>query len=76
MSEDIKKTFRKRLFLIYSLAVVFGLACVFRIIYLSVFEDDFKNCVDATKEGVTVDSTCNCVIYENKITPIRGEIWF
>ena len=75
MSEDIKKTFRKRLFLVYSLAVVFGLACAFRIIYLSVFEDDFKNCVDATKEGVTIDSTCKRGIYENKITPIRGEIF-
>jgi len=75
MSDHNKKMYRKRLFLVYSLTLVFGLACMFRIIYLSLFEDDFKNCVDTTKEGAVVDSTCNCVIYENKITPLRGEIY-
>lgn len=75
MSENNKKIYRKRLFLVYSLAVIFGIACMLRIIYLSLFEDEFKNCVDTTKEGVVVDSTCNCVIYENKITPLRGEIY-
>lgn len=75
MGEDIKKTFQKRLFIIYILAALFGIACVLRIVHLSVFSNEFSNCKGANTDEGVVDSNCNCTIIENKIEPIRGEIY-
>lgn len=75
MGEDIKKTFHKRLFIIYIFALIFGFGCVLRIVHLSAFSNEFSNCKDATADDLIADSTCNCTIVENKIDPIRGEIY-
>lgn len=75
MMDNSKNSYKKRLLVVYSLAVLFGVACMIKIVHLSLFSSDFKDCVDATIEGTIVDPDCNCVIYENKISPIRGEIF-
>ena len=75
MIDNSKKSYKKRLLVVYGLAVLFGVACMIKIVHLSLFSSDFKDCVDATVEGTVVDPDCNCVIYENKISPIRGEIF-
>ena len=59
MIDHSKKSYKKRLLAIYGLALFLGVACVIKIIYLSVFASEFKD----------------SVIYENEINPIRGEIY-
>lgn len=59
MIDHSKKSYKKRLLVIYGLALLLGVACVFKIIYLSIFASEFKD----------------SVIYENEINPIRGEIY-
>lgn len=59
MIDNSKKSYKKRLLVVYGLALLLGVACVIKIIHLSLFSSDFKD----------------CAIYENKITPVRGEIF-
>lgn len=66
---------KRRLLVIYLLTAAFGIACMGRIVHLSQFSKEFKNCVDESAGEVVVDSNCNCIIRENKLTPLRGEIF-
>lgn len=59
MIDHSKKSYKKRLLVIYGLALLLGVACVLKIIHLSFFASEFKD----------------SVIYENEINPIRGEIY-
>lgn len=69
------KSMKRRLLVIYLLTAAFSIACMGRIIHLSQFSGEFKDCVDETVEGAVADSNCNCIIRENKLTPLRGEIF-
>ena len=77
--------FKWKMALVYGLALLLGLMCVFKILHLVIFQrKDFEGtsarCLDKTQDGwenspLAHDSTCKCFVINNDVKPIRGEIF-
>lgn len=83
--DNNQNRFGWKMALVYGLALLLGVMCVFKILHLvifqrALFEGKSEQCLDQTKEGwqdspLAHDSTCKCFVINNDVTPIRGEIF-
>ena len=80
--QEASPTTLKRMSIVYLLMVLVGVACLIKILYLSIVERGIASgtsdkCVDTTVPGwedkVTDDTYC--FVRENMLRPVRGEIY-
>ncbi|MCL2246642.1 MAG: penicillin-binding transpeptidase domain-containing protein [Lentimicrobiaceae bacterium] len=81
---EYKKSFNRRAFLVYAVALVFGIACIIQILNLAIwqrplFSGDPEYCLDKTRPNwenspLAKDPNCRCVVVMNDIAPERGDI--
>ena len=80
--QEIPPTTWTRMNIVYLLMVLVGVACLIKILYLSIVERGIASgtsdkCVDTTVPGwedkVTDDTYC--FVRENMLRPVRGEIY-
>jgi cell division protein FtsI/penicillin-binding protein 2 len=81
---NYKKSFNRRAFVVYAIALLFGIMCVIQILYLAtsqrpMFGGDSKYCLDKTQPGwekssLVNDPNCRCVVTISDIAPVRGDI--
>lgn len=81
---EVSSTTKWRMTLVYLLMVVFGIACLAKIMYLSIVERAVASgtspkCVDTTVDGFDWKSIKGkdiyCLVKENMLRPVRGEIY-
>lgn len=80
-----KNQFSNKMSIVYILAIAFGVCCVVKMLHLtiiqrSIFEGTSSRCLDKTKDDwqnspLADDTTCNCFVKNNDVTPLRGEIY-
>jgi len=81
---DYKKSFNRRVLVIYTLVLVFGIGCLVQILNLAIlqrplFTGDPNYCLDKTqtdwkKKRLASDPNLRCIVTENDIIPVRGDI--
>ena len=79
---EVPQSTLRRLSIVYLLLVLLGVACLVKILYLSIFEravasGDSDKCVDTTEPGWEdkVKDDTYCFVKENTLRPVRGEIY-
>ena len=79
---EVPSTTQQRMTVVYLLMMLLGIACLVKILYLSIFERAVASgtsdkCVDTTEPGwedKVMDDTY-CFVRENMLRPVRGEIY-
>ena len=79
---EVSSTTQQRMTIVYLLMMLLGIACLVKILYLSIFERAVASgtsdkCVDTTEPGwedKVMDDTY-CFVRENTLRPVRGEIY-
>jgi cell division protein FtsI (penicillin-binding protein 3) len=81
---DYKKSFNRRAFVVYAMALVFGFFCIGQILYLAIwrrpfFSGDPGYCLDKTQANweqspLAKDPNCRCIVTLNDLMPSRGDI--
>jgi len=81
---EYKKSFNRRAFVVYAVALLFCIACAIQILYLAIwqrplFSGDPEYCLDKTQPNweqspLANDPNCRCIVTMNDITPVRGDI--
>jgi len=79
---EVSPSTLRRMSVVYLLVVLLGIACLVKILYLSIFESAIASgtsdkCVDKTVpdwEDKVLDDTY-CFVCENTLRPVRGEIY-
>ena len=79
---EVPSTTQQRMTVVYLLMMLLGIACLVKILYLSIFERAVASgtsdkCVDTTEPGwedKVMDDTY-CFVRENTLRPVRGEIY-
>ena len=79
---EVAPTTLRRMSVVYLLVVLLGIACLVKILYLSIFESAVasgtsEKCVDKTEPGWEdkVKDDTYCYVCENTLRPVRGEIY-
>ena len=80
--QEVSPSTQRRMTVVYLLTILLGLACLVKILYLSIAERAIASgtsdkCVDTTKDGwedLETDDTY-CYVKENTLRPVRGEIY-
>lgn len=79
---EISSTTKWRITLVYLIMVLFGIACLAKILYLSIVERTLAlgtspKCIDTTVPGYKKDTndTRTCFVKMNMLRPVRGEIY-
>ena len=80
--QEVSASTQRRMTVVYLLTILLGLACLVKILYLSIAERAIASgtsdkCVDTTKDGwedLETDDTY-CYVKENTLRPVRGEIY-
>ena len=81
-TNDLIKQSDRRIFLVYALFLLFGIACIITILSLVIKDhslytgNDPKRCIDLTKgNNPVIDTNCKCFITSNTEKPKRGVIY-
>ena len=80
--KEASSTTRRRMTIVYLLMMLAGIACLIKILYLSIVERAVASgtsdkCVDMTVPGAEdqVNEDTYCFVRENTLRPVRGEIY-
>ena len=81
---EYKKSFNRRTFVVYIMALLFCIVCIVQIMRLAIwqrplFSGDPEYCLDKTQPNwerspLAKDSSCRCIVTVNDIVPVRGDI--
>jgi len=82
---EYKKSFNRRVLVVYAIVMLFGLGCVIQVLNLAfrkrpLFSGDSEYCLDKTQPDweqnpLAKDPNCRCMVTLNNIQPVRGDIF-
>jgi cell division protein FtsI/penicillin-binding protein 2 len=81
---DSKRSFSRRVLIVYAMVLVFGMLCMIQILYLALWQRPFfsgeKDCLDKTQSNweqnpLAKDPNCRCIVTVNDIRSVRGDIF-
>lgn len=84
-SNDPMRSKKYKMGIVLFIILMLGIACLLRILYLSIFERSLytgssNKCLDKTvddweKSPLAQDPDCDCFVVTNNVLPVRGEIY-
>jgi cell division protein FtsI/penicillin-binding protein 2 len=75
---EYTKSFSRRALVVYIMALLFGICCLYKILNLTISQRSFfsgKDCVDITLNPLAKDTNCRCFVKKDDIAPMRGDIY-